>query len=1097
MTIHVDAIPPCVACGGKRYPLVVCDTCGATSVLRDVQDVSDFAACPECGAPNTWQLICNTCEIRSAASDLPDPSLAPTTPNPMSTAAPRPPRRVKGDVDARSVIDLLHVLGLDSSRAQALIDRGYDALWKIARAKEQNLARIPEVGPVAARKMVASLHLLHYTPPRRTKESVAQDEYACSLCGCVTSAFALGCVECGAVFDEEEMEEEVRHSFQVEGASGVLAFYDERLAEKPDDWELHYARGLLLESLGRADEATASLDRAASLAPNAKKVRVAQLRVQAKGLQKPEVAAKLRSTAKDLLEDVAWEEEVAQLDRMISDAERECPSCGAVAPAEMALCPSCGLQLTGRAAAASTPRRPATVATPELDAVMDDLLVGELEEALSEEELELTKAAVLDWLIMELEESMAPETQVLRPPARRREAVEPAPPVLPASPLAESIGFVSRWMHGSRGIVSGLRPRPGPRGGGKVNGLVNGQGRVNGLVNGVGRTNGIVNGLGRVNGLATPVGRVNGLVTTRGRVNGLMGPQGRINGFVNGTQFVHGRGRGLGLPYPSRRIRFAATLAGVLVAVLIAGALFIPIPSPAGPITIDGSFQDWDSVPKFDAATVAWDDNVSIARYAKLLDRDSLYLFASTRGVMLGDAVDFDGLYFFIDGDGNPSSGFQFDGIGADAVVETFGGNHRVEGARLYTFPAGAEVNWSLRQPTRSVRAEASPGGMEAVVSTADIPNFEASRFQIAVYADDFRGASSRSQVSLSSEGAAILLEARPLTSAIGATPTALFEVRVRGLGLPSATTISRFTATPTPGVVVSFSPESTTLTQGQPNATVTASVSAPGFFPGDLVEVNLTGAIAPFPVVVRGGLVRAYMTSVPSTVQIDGLFTDWNGKDIRDSDSTRVNNSDVDITRYGAVVDATKAFFHVSVAGDLLGGRVPERFVRSPPGQGGNGTSRPIPLPRRTGEDLLRVYIDLNSTNAAGGPIAGIRADYLFEIRGDSGRIRNRSLYEWNASWIPVPLPASELAKNETDIEGSLALGPTTAFTRMVFATTDWSGIGDLTPPVNASVQGPLPAPERSGQTINAPEFQDLIVPMGVTLVVVLVAGRRRRRSP
>src|SRR5205823_3761599 len=208
----------------------------------------------------------------------------------------------------------------------------------------------------------------------------------------------------------------------------------------------------------------------------------------------------------------------------------------------------------------------------------------------------------------------------------------------------------------------------------------------------------------------------------------------------------------------------------------------------------------WDSVPKFDAATVAQDANVSIASYAKLVDRESLYLFASTRGVMFGDAVDFDGLYFLIDGDGNPSSGFQFDRIGADAVVETFGGNHRVEGARLYTFPAGAEVNWSLRQPTGSVRAAASPGGMEAVVSTADIPNFKASQFQIAVYADDFRGASSRSQVSLSSEGAAILLEVRPLTSAIGASPTALFEVRVRGLGLPSATAISGFTATPTPG---------------------------------------------------------------------------------------------------------------------------------------------------------------------------------------------------------------------------------------------------------------------------------------------------------
>src|SRR6059036_3175228 len=95
--------------------------------------------------------------------------------------------------------------GLDPSRAQALIDRGYDALWKIARASVDELARIPEVGPVAARKMLASLHLIKYAPPRRTKESIAQDEYECRLCGCITSAFAPACLECGAAFDEEEI----------------------------------------------------------------------------------------------------------------------------------------------------------------------------------------------------------------------------------------------------------------------------------------------------------------------------------------------------------------------------------------------------------------------------------------------------------------------------------------------------------------------------------------------------------------------------------------------------------------------------------------------------------------------------------------------------------------------------------------------------------------------------------------------------------------------------------------------------------------------------------------------------------------------------
>jgi tetratricopeptide (TPR) repeat protein len=1090
-------LPPCDACNGRLFPLVLCDRCGAATILRDARDLDWATACSECGTFNPWQLICDQCHTRFPAPGVPAGRPAPAPENPAEEVATPPPgrpsRRIKGDVDTRALTDLLKVLGLDASRAQALVDRGYNALWKIARAKEDELARIPEVGPVAARKMIASFQLLNYAPPKRTKESIAQDEYACPLCHCVTAGFPPTCIECGATFEEEEMEEDIRQAFLAEGDASLLAFYDNRLAEKPDDAELSYARGLLLESMGRIDDAIAALDRAESKASDAKKIRVALLRVQAKHLRKPEVAEKLRSTAKALLDDVAWEQEVAQLDQLISGEERRCPHCEAIVPAEMALCPSCGGRLS-RPFAPVPPKSREPSPTPELDAVVDDLLVGELEESLSEHELELTKAAVLDWLIEELEESMAPDTQVLRPTAKTAPEEEPGD----VSPLTGSIGFISSWMRGSRGLVSGLRPKRGVRGGGKVNGLVNGKGRVNGLVNGVGRTNGLVNGLGRVNGLAQTTGRVNGLVTARGRVNGLVGAQGRINGIVNGTQFVRPHMKGLRLPYPSKRIRYASITSAIVVAVIIVGLLVVPIPGPSAPISIDGLFGDWASVPKFTEATLASDPNVSIAQYAGFLDRDSLYLFASTRGGTFGDPLDYDGIYFLIDGDGDASTGYSFDGIGADAVVDVFGGNHRVEGARMYSFPSASEVNWSQRQSGGPAQAAASAQGLEAMVSTYDIEGFNPTRFRIGVYADDFRGISSRSKAFLTPSWASILIEVEPLTSVIGIGPTNFFDVRVRALGVPSGTGwgVSNFTFVATSGVTVSFSPGSVVLTQGRPNATVIASISTAGFSPGDLLQVELTGADATHPVVVRGGPVRAYFQSPPFFVRIDGLFADWNGKDHADSDPTRVNNSDVDLVRYGAAVDASSAFFHVSVAGDLLGGRVPERFIRSPPGQSGNASSRPIPLPRQTGEDILRVYIDLNATESQGDPIGGILADYMFEIRGEGGRIRSRSLYAWSTTWIPVALPAVSLAKNRTHIEGSLALGPTTDRTRMVFAATDWAGIGDLTPPANATVQAPAPAPELSGRTISAPEFQEIALPIVFTLAVVLLAVRRRRHS-
>ncbi|TLZ68655.1 MAG: zinc ribbon domain-containing protein, partial [Methanobacteriota archaeon] len=759
-----------------------------------------------------------------------------------------------------------------------------------------------------------------------------------------------------------------------------------------------------------------------------------------------------RSTANSLLDDVAWEEEVAQLDRVISEAERECPSCGATVPAEMALCPSCGMRLS-IPKPAPAPKRAESSPTPELDALVDDLLVGELEESLSEDELEKTKAAVLDWLILELEESMAPETQIVHPAEKEKaEAPEEKLPPVP-SPLAESIGFLSQWVRGSRGLVSGLRPKHGPRGSGRVNGVVNGQGRVNGLVNGVGRTNGLVNGMGRVNGLTTPTGRVNGLVTSRGRVNGLVTDQGRVNGIVTGVSVGRPTLRGLRLPYPSRRVRYFTIASGVLVAILIAGLLFVPPSGPSAPIVIDGSFLDWSSVPMFDAATTASDANVSIAHYASLLDHDSLYLFASTSGGMFADATGYDGVDFLIDADGNASTGFTFRGIGADAVIEVFGGNHTVAGARLYSFPVDSEVNWSRRQPGASVQAAASINGLEIKASTFDIDRFDPSRFRVSVYADDFLGSSSRSLASLSAANGAVLLDVRPLTTVIGTGVTPIFEIHARALGLLQSTTwqVSNFQFNQTPGVIRSLSAESINLTQGRLEDTISVLVSAPGFFQGNVVEVSLIGAASSVPVFVHGAAVRAYVTSPPSQVQIDGLFSDWISRDVPDTDPTRVKDPDLDIVRYGAATSNGSAFFHVHVAGIMFGGGIPDHMFKSP-AYAGNGTSGggATILPRRTGEDILLAFVESNSSNSRGFPIGGLLADYLVEIRGEGGQITSRSVYSWQNRWIHQPGVSVSAAKDATDIEVSLPVSNLSG-TQIVIQSTDWTSAGDTTIPLTA----------------------------------------------
>src|SRR5437867_5608467 len=870
------------------------------------------------------------------------------------------------------------------------------------------------------------------------------------------------------------MDEAIREQFASEGDAALLAFYDARLAEKPENSDLLYARGLLLQTMGRTDEAIQTLDRAAAAAPDERKIRVAQLRIQAKELRKPDAAEKLRSAASALLDDVAWDQEVAQLDQLISESEPTCPSCGSTVPRNVAVCPSCGARLSGAPPEPAAKR--SAIGAPELDILVDDLLVGELEQSLTPEELEPTKAAVLDWLIEELEETMGVDATIKAATEKQQDTKAAAEP----SPVPPVVGFLSGWMRGRKGLVSGARPKTSTRGAGKGNGLVNGRGRVNGLVNGLGRTNGLVNGVGRVNGLVTPTGRV----------NGLMGEQGRINGTIGGTRSVRAGRKEIRLSVPTKRVRYAAIAAATLIAILIAGFLFIPIPGPTPRIVIDGAFDDWASVPMFDAVTVASDANVAIDHYASLLDHNSLYLFASTRGGMFGDSSAYDGIYFLIDADGNPSTGYQFEGIGAEAVLEIFGGNNSVAGSRLYGFPSNAEVNWSQRQSRGSPPAASSAQGVEAQVSTYDLTGFDPANFRIVVFADDYAGVSSRSLAPLTPNGS-VLLELFPVASVVSSTTTPLFAIRVRALGLPAGASwgVSAFVYSATPGITVFLSTGAVVLTQGQPEATITASALASGVSPGDVVQVDVTNATAPVPVVVRGAPIRAYMVAPPPTVRVDGLFADWVARDQADSDPVTVKNPDVDILRYGAAVNTSSAFFHVVVAGDLMAGRVPDRFVRLPPGQGGNASGGPpIPLPRRTGEDILRAYVDLNSTDATGLLVDGIYADYLLEIRGVAGRITTQRLYAWTGFWSPIPSTGIALAKNATDIEGSVVVGGTTNSTRMVFEATDWSGLPDMTPPYPAPEFGLVrpfafdPAP-RSGPTL-------IIAGTGLTVTVTEVAA-------
>lgn len=1094
-------LPACKKCSGRFAPLSLCDTCGGASVLRDLKAVNAALACPDCGSENPTQLLCLQCHDRrpfaSLVASAPATKRRPTScPScatflgPNDTKCPtcgmtfgvskarervkaRRSRRIRGDLDAIQVQEFQRALGATSEQARALVRAGYGAFWRIGRAKESDLAGVPEIGPEAAKAILQRFRTLPEEQGRHAKEPAQPDEeFECPLCGCVTSSFALSCRDCRAAFDEEEMDEEARRTLLRDGDQGLLAFYDLRLMDDPEDADLWYARGALLDGMGRPQDALQSFDRASAAAPSKRKIAIARSRTLAKVTNEPSAAEQLRATLKEVIDTAALEQELADFQRSVVEEPHACASCGEPLPPNVALCPSCGARVAQDPSEPDELELPEAPKAAEIEPLLDKLL-GELRSSPAPE----APKPVAEVPVAEASSAPTPED---------RKAPPKEPPPLPPTWAAEEPPHVS-GPKGFRTRSLFHRGRKG-RATGRTNGAVNGRGLVNGFVNGAGRTNGMVNGRGRTNGL------VNG----RGRTNGMVNGQGRINGLVNGTGLVNGLPRvPARLPRSPQRTTFGFLVASIVMAGIIATALYFPLSTSTGPVTIDGVLDEWAALPTLDAATPASDPDVQLARYASVLDRDDLYLFAATRGNTFGDPIGYDAIYFLIDADGAAATGFRFSDVGAEYVLETYGANGALVGARGYAFPAGAEVNWSRRTPGPPISAAASVRGVELRVSTFDIGPFDVDAFHVAVVADNFQGAQSRSEALLSRQPGAIRIDVSSLVSVVGAGPTDLVEVRVRALGAISDAdvwTVSSFQLSVTPGLVASLSAESINLTRGQPTATLRVSVQASGFFTGEAVEVEVVGASGPRPITILGGPVRAYVQSPNATKRVDGLFADWSADTVADFDASPVNNSDVDIVRYGAATDGTAVYFYLQVSGTLLRGALPQRFLPFVSGGGGPGASNGTPEPRRTGEDLLHAYVDVDAANSNGTPVGGIFADYFVDVRGHAGRVTSRVAYVWSNGWVRMPGSALAVAKDGTAMEGALAIA-TVADVRMVFAATDWSGIGDITLPITASVVPPSAPSLQPAIEIHAPEFDVVAAPVLLTALVGLALLRKRRR--
>jgi len=1037
VTLKVADLRPCPNCASKLEPVSLCTTCGSVSVRSDLKEVDRRTPCAECRASNPTVFVCEKCNgrflfeevtapekekfacalcgtfVEPDAKDCPACGAEFTEEKPLRIAPrpPRPKRRVRSEYSDADLDDIARIPGVGREKAEALCRAGFNALWKIKRAAEADLARVAGIGPRGARTVKDSLRFILLLPRRKTKEEVLEEEYACPLCGAVTSLFSRECRDCGARFDEEELEEDLRKEVDREVDKGLLAFYDVHLEETPKDPDLLYARALLLYDMGKLEEAQRSIDAACASDPASRRALLVRSRILASFFDFPQAAAGLKGVLSTLLpggeaRPAASEEEAkaasAALEALTSLQERECPTCGELVLPDAQVCPACGHRLEPEARPAPAPEGPAAdLEAPPPEAPSGFAALEELERL-----MDIPPPATPP----EPEAKPEPEAET-RPSA----APKARPPSRPAGPSEET------------------------------------------------RRRGMTNGLGRVDVRSPSVRFRRGLINGHGLING----SGRVNGLINGTGFVDASVlTEFRLTRQPFLMRYALVAGSMLMAFVLAASLLSPGPGPPSGIAIDGNPGDWAGVPTYADPSPASDPNVAIARYGVALEGTRLSILVQVSGQALGDAAGYDAFYAFIDADGSAATGYGAGGLGADYVAEVYGGSGQVASGRLYEFPANSELNWSRRTAIGGVQAAASGATLELRVDTDLFASFSPTATTILVASDDFEGSSARAGIAVAATHGAIRIRQVPLLSVLPSGTTAALRLDVAAvgeLGPQDSWTVGSFVLGSTAGVTASPSPAQVTLTQAVRSASVTVSVSASGLSAGTPVQVSLQSAQAPRTVTVAGEGLAAYFASIPPAIRIDGLFVDWAARAVRDSDPTAIPRASLDIDEYGGAANASGTFFHLRLSGRALeGSLVPQKIPRLPPGGGGGGGPPAAPPPRATGEDVARVYIDANGSANTGLQVAGLYADYMVEVRGSNGRIARQDAYRWQSGWVPDVGLGLQVAKNATALEGSLGLNPAELNgTLMAFETSDWGGQGDATAVL--STRGGAPRGTRS----------------------------------
>lgn len=544
-----------------------------------------------------------------------------------------------------------------------------------------------------------------------------------------------------------------------------------------------------------------------------------------------------------------------------------------------------------------------------------------------------------------------------------------------------------------------------------------------------------------------PSPRTEGLVNGRGSISGA--------GFVNGTGLVNGTGMTNGTRFdasgPSASKRRGAFLTrwqflAVLVAVIIVVPTFIYLSyvRDDGTVAIDGKFGDWSDTQKFTSYVTSTSTTVNINEWAVQTIGTEVYLYVKVEGAVMWSS-NVSSFYLFIDSDDSVSTGYSISGMGADYMIELVGWDGEVGATAIYEYGSTTDqLDWNKWLYIAAAGASIKDDRLESV---ADLPSELGGNAKFLLVSQD-DGAHISASYPVPRTGGILVIFQEPGPATTGsATVPASSSVAFMQLTLScdgTGGTIESIAATvsgaaarpPVTAISIALGEEKTTTVAVDTSASAAGSVVSAYIQPSDVAS-NFDE------VIVLGSPVRSYVASAPSTIQIDGAFGDWNGLTSADSDGYPLANPNTDIDRVGAVNETTASFFYVSVLGDICSGTYVPSIAAKPAGGGGGGSTV---LPRKGGEDILRVYIDTDLSSSTGYAVSAslktIGAEFRIEIRGMFGEIVSKSVSSYSSgSWIAVTgadldaandLDEMELRVSAASVSGASAID-------FIIETTDW----------------------------------------------------------